>query len=350
MTNARKDLKTFYFEDGTLFLLNQLKLPLKIEYIPCRTVKQVARAIRKMIVRGAPAIGVTAAYGMALAAREFEGNRAFVKKMERSAELLRSTRPTAVNLAWALERMRKLYSNSALPSLEIAILMLREAVRIDCEDLSLCRKIGAAGAELIAHGDGILTHCNAGALATAGWGTALGVIRSAHESGKKIRVFIDETRPYLQGARITALEIMKMGIECYLICDNMAGYMMKKGEIRKVIVGADRIAANGDTANKIGTYSLAVLASYHNIPFFVAAPVSTFDLTLKSGELIPIEERPECEITTIRGKRIAPLGVKVKNPAFDVTPAELISAIITEHGIVRPPFQGKLAKLEPVLK
>ncbi|MDD5090691.1 MAG: S-methyl-5-thioribose-1-phosphate isomerase [Candidatus Wallbacteria bacterium] len=346
MKKKKSTLKTLFFEKGVLFLLNQLKLPLEIDYLPCSSEIEVADAIRNMVVRGAPAIGVTAGYGMALAASRHKGlpYTRFRDKMQECSALLYSTRPTAVNLSWALKRMEKVWRGTANP-VGISKSMLTEASLIEAEDVELNRSIGKHGSSLIKNGTTVLTHCNAGALATAGWGTALGVIRSAHEAGKKLRVFIDETRPYLQGARITALEIMDLGIDCRLICDNMAGHFMAQGEIDCVIVGADRIAANGDTANKIGTYSLAVLCRFHKIPIYIAAPCSTLDLSVRSGADIPIEQRAESEVTEIAGKRIAPLGIKVLNPSFDVTPACLISAIITEKGVIRPPYRTGLKQL-----
>jgi len=344
----RKNIETLYFKDGSLFLLNQLNLPNKVEYIKCDSVKKVRDGIRDMIVRGAPAIGVTAAYGMAIAAESAKNmeSSAFISYLKECSNMLFLSRPTAVNLSWALERMEKIYMNNDLEPQELSRLLLKEAKMIYEEDIRLNKKIGDNGATLIKDGMTVLTHCNAGALATAGWGTALGVIRSAQEQGKKIRVFVDETRPYLQGARITAFEMMNIEMESYLICDNMAGHFMAKKEIDCVIVGADRIASNGDTANKIGTYSLAVLAKYHNIPFYIAAPISTIDFNIQDGSFIPIEERNSKEITEIRGIKIAPEGMEVKNPAFDVTPYSLISAIITEKGVLRPPFVEKILNIK----
>jgi methylthioribose-1-phosphate isomerase len=344
----KNDVETLYYKNGSLFLLNQLKLPSKVEYVECNTVELVRDGIKNMIVRGAPAIGVTAAYGMAIAANFYkkENKDDFIKKLSECSKMLFNSRPTAVNLRWALEKMKNIYDNSSLSPEKIALEIEQEAIKIHKEDIAINKKIGEYGASLIKDKDTILTHCNAGALATAGWGTALGVIRSAFEQKKDIRVFIDETRPYLQGARITAFEIKNLGIKSNLICDNMAGYFMSKGEINSIVVGADRIASNGDTANKIGTYSLAVLANHHKIPFYIAAPVSTIDFSIKDGSFIPIDERNEKEILEIKGIKIAPEGMSVKNPAFDVTPNNLITAIITEKGILTPPFSEKIANLK----
>jgi methylthioribose-1-phosphate isomerase len=303
-----------------LELLDQRLLPDQTVYVTCRTAADVARAIRDMVVRGAPAIGCAAAFGVVLSRGSKESYR-----------VLANSRPTAVNLFWALERMKKAKDLEA------------EAKAIFDEDLAANRTMGKLGAALIPKGSTVLTCCNTGALATAGHGTALGVIRSA--KAKKISVIACETRPYLQGARLTAYECVQEGIPCTLITDNMAGHLMSRGEIDVVIVGADRIAANGDTANKIGTYSLAVLAKRHGIPFYVAAPLSTFDAKISSGKKIPIEERPPEEVTGYRGARWAPEGIAVRNPAFDVTPAELITAIITERGIVRRPNRQRVARL-----
>lgn len=301
-----------------------------------------------MIVRGAPAIGVSAAYGMVLGAAEYKGDdvEGFIKHLEKVSELLKDTRPTAVNLFWAIERMLKVAYNNRQASVEdIKDLLLKEADRMAQEDVETNRRIGYFGQQLLQDGAVVLTHCNAGALATVGYGTALGVIRAAREAGKNISVYADETRPYLQGARLTAWELMEEGIPVTLITDSMAGYFMKKGIISAVIVGADRIAANGDVANKIGTYTLAVLAKENRVPFYVAAPLSTLDLSIESGDDIPIEERDEREVTHIGGVRIAPHGVKVANPAFDVTPNQYVTAIITDAGVVYPPYKQNLQKL-----
>jgi len=301
-----------------------------------------------MIIRGAPAIGVAAAMGVALGARDIiaDTHESFFRQLENVCATLARTRPTAVNLFWGIERMKRVAEANRDKDLgSIRVILKAEAISIEQEDLQICKAIGRHGAPLIREGATILTHCNAGGLATAGYGTALGVIRAAHEAGKKIRVFADETRPWLQGARLTAWELMKDNIPVTLIADNMAGWFMKKGEINCVIVGADRIAANGDTANKIGTYSVAVLAKENRIPFYVAAPLSTLDLSLSSGDEIPIEERPDQEVTHIRGLAIAPEGVVVRNPAFDVTPARYIAGIITERGVVRGDYGSGLKAL-----
>ena len=342
------DTITMKWKDWTLHLIDQRKLPHEEIYVPCRTYEEVADAIKKMVVRGAPAIGATAAFGYVLGAKqmieETKSWENFVEAMKKVKEVLSKTRPTAVNLFWALERMEKtLLDFGKLDG--IVERLEEEAVKIALEDIETNKAIGRNGAELIEDGMTILTHCNTGSLATVDYGTALGVIRTAHEQGKKIRVFVDETRPYLQGARLTAWELMKYGIEAILISDNMAGWMMKLGEVDAVIVGADRVVANGDVANKIGTYTLAVLASRHNIPFYVALPTSTIDLSLKSGDEIPIEERSPDEVTHCGGRRIAPEGVKVRNPAFDVTEHELVSAIITEKGVIRPPYEENIKKI-----
>jgi len=309
-----------------LELLNQLLLPRKVEYVRCNTSHEVAESIRSMVVRGAPAIGVAAAFGMALA--KIHGDDLQFAAME-----LKKSRPTAVNLAWAVDRM--LRANGAVS----------EAEKIFREDVEANHRIGRFGSELLGAKATVLTHCNAGALATAGYGTALGVIRSAVEQGKQIAVFADETRPYLQGARLTAWELHQEGIDVTLITDSMAGHFFQQKKFDAVIVGADRIAANGDTANKIGTYTLAVLAQRHRLPFYVAAPLSTFDVKLADGSAIPIEERAAQEVTGYRGQRSAPEGVAVRNPAFDVTPAELITAIVCEKGVVSAPDRERLAAL-----
>jgi methylthioribose-1-phosphate isomerase len=320
LRKKQKAVEPIRWRGDRLELLDQRALPDKTVYITCRTAEQVAKAIRDMVVRGAPAIGCAAAFGVVLG-----------KGSAKAHEVLRKSRPTAVNLFWALERMKK------APALEA------EAVAIFHEDLGANRAMSRLGAELIPKGARIMTHCNTGALATAGHGTALGVIRSSKE--KNISVIACETRPYLQGARLTAWECMQEGIPCTLITDSMAGHLMSKGEVDVVIVGADRIAANGDVANKIGTYTLAVLAKRHGVPFYVAAPLSTFDPKIPDGSHIPIEERPADEVTGYRNVRWAPKGVAVRNPAFDVTPAELITAIICEKGVVLAPNRERLAKL-----
>ncbi|MCS7113644.1 MAG: S-methyl-5-thioribose-1-phosphate isomerase [Candidatus Bathyarchaeota archaeon] len=341
-----KSVKTFILKHGSLYILDQNLLPGRVEYIECRSAEDVADCIVRMRIRGAPAIGVAAAYGLALSivryqAGDLEGLR---NELERAYKLLRSTRPTAYNLFWALDRVRRriLEACSVDEAKEIA---LNEAMRIEEEDIEANRRIGLYGKELIEDGDRILTHCNAGALATAGWGTALGVIRSAVADGKKVKVYATETRPKLQGARLTAFELLNEGIPVTLITDGMVGFVMARGYIDKVVVGADRIALNGDTANKIGTYTIAVLARRHGIPFYIAAPTSTIDPGIRSGDNIPIEYRSQDEVLEIGGVRIAPDGVEALNPAFDITPGELITAIITEKGIVRPPYIENIPRI-----
>ena len=337
---------TMRFEDGVLHLIDQRVLPLAFETVSCRTASETADAIRSMVVRGAPAIGCAAAFGLALDAQSAAGQMRpiFDATLDQAFAVLAASRPTAVNLFWALERMRGVWtSQSALPSDEMAVALVREALAIYDEDIAANRAMGAHGAALLPQEARVLTHCNAGALATAGHGTALGVIRSAVEAGKNISVIADETRPFLQGARLTAWEMVQEQIPVTLISDNMAGHMMKSGAVDAVIVGADRIAANGDVANKIGTYMVAVLAARHQIPFYVAAPLSTFDLNAADGDAIPIEERAADEVTGFRDVRWAPDGVRVANPAFDVTPAELIAAIITEQGVIARPDRNKVA-------
>ena len=325
--------------DGALRLLDQTLLPCETKSLECRSVEQVVEAIRSLRVRGAPAIGVTAAYGVVLGVREaaIADRSKFDERLSVVIQQLAASRPTAVNLFWALDRQRKVAERlpTASPQ-DVVEALLTEARAIEAEDRVMCAAIGRHGAELLTTDDAILTHCNAGALATAGDGTALAVIYAAVADGKQIRVFADETRPLLQGARLTAWELSQRGVPVTLICDSMAATVMRQRKVQAVIVGADRIAANGDTANKIGTYSVACLAKTHGIPFYVAAPSSTFDLSLSNGEQIPIEERSAAEITHGFGRQTAPEGIDVYNPAFDVTPAELITAIITERGIIRP--------------
>ncbi|GAB4250176.1 MAG: S-methyl-5-thioribose-1-phosphate isomerase [Thermoleophilia bacterium] len=341
------------WREDSVVLIDQRRLPLEEEYVVCRTWTEVAHAIREMVVRGAPAIGVTAAMGMVLAAKDAAGlSRAgFRKDLRAATKGLFETRPTAVNLGWALNEMEKIWGAEDLRGEDNLIVlgqMRARALEIQAEDLAACRAIGDYGAGLFAdlgRSPVVLTHCNAGALATAGYGTALGVVRSAYAHHPELRVLVDETRPLLQGARLTAWELVKEGIPADLITDNMAGHFLKSGEITHVVVGADRIAANGDTANKIGTYSLSVLAREHGVPFLVAAPFSTVDFDLPDGVGIPIEERDPQEVTHLRGVRIAPPGVGVRNPAFDVTPAANITAIVTEKGVARPPFGESLAVL-----
>jgi len=338
-------IPTIYWKDGFVELIDQTLLPDKLVYLKCGTVKQIWDAIKKLKVRGAPAIGIAAGFGVALGVMNFKGNdyKKFRKKLEEVLAYLFSARPTAVNLPWALERMRKLVDENFNKPVDILKrLILAEAIKILKEDKEVCRKIAGYGEKYIKNGSNVLTHCNAGGLATADYGTALSLLFCAKEDGKKFHVYVDETRPVLQGARLTTWELMQAKIPCTLICDNMAASLMKQKKINLIIVGADRIARNGDTANKIGTYSLSCLAHIHNVPFYIAAPSSTFDLKIPNGGHIPIEERHSEEITHIRGKRIAPEGVKVYNPSFDVTPAEYISAFITERGIINKPFSRNI--------
>ncbi|MFQ6111175.1 MAG: S-methyl-5-thioribose-1-phosphate isomerase [Nitrospinota bacterium] len=333
------ELRTVDWADGAVRLIDQRRLPEEEVYLECRDTEAVARAIKEMAIRGAPAIGVAAALGMALAAREYRGRErdGLLGHLEERGRLLGSTRPTAVNLFWAIERMKEKAREAEGENIaELKELLLEEALRMRDEDIAICREIGDRGAALIPKGARLLTHCNAGALATAGYGTALGVIRSAHREGRVERVYVDETRPFLQGSRLTAWELMREGIPVTLITDNMAGYLMSRGSVDAVVVGADRIARNGDVANKIGTYTVAVLANEHGVPFYVAAPLSSFDFEIASGADIPIEERSPEEVTHLRGLPIAPEGVEAIHPAFDVTPARLVDAIISERGIVRP--------------
>lgn len=322
--------------EGSLKLLDQTQLPGVIVYRDCDTVDAVWHAIKTLCVRGAPAIGVSAAYGVILGVRNL--NDPDFDQVKRVTDYLRTSRPTAVNLFWALDRMdavaRRYFDKQ--PGSSLLDHLLAEAQAIEAEDIDTCRRIGEFGASLIPDGGGVLTHCNTGALATSDYGTALAAIILAWEQGKQFRVYADETRPLLQGARLTAWELQQRGIPCTLICDNMAAQVMREGKVQMAIVGADRIAANGDTANKIGTYGVAVLANYHKIPFYVAAPQSTFDLSQANGAGIPIEQRSAEEITQAFGTRTAPVDIEVYNPAFDVTPAELIAGIVTEHGIIRP--------------
>jgi methylthioribose-1-phosphate isomerase len=340
--------RTIEWRDDSVVMIDQTRLPGEEVYNSYTDFKAVAEAIRGMVIRGAPAIGVAAAMGIALGARDIiaDTHESFFRQLENVCDVMARTRPTAVNLFWAIERMKRVAGEARDKPLDrVRQLLKEEAIRVEEEDLTICRNIGKWGATLIPDSATVLTHCNAGGLATAGYGTALGVIRAAQEAGKKIQVFADETRPWLQGARLTAWELLKEGIPTTLISDNMAGFFMSRGEITCCVVGADRIAANGDTANKIGTYSVAVLAKENNIPFYVAAPISTLDLSLSDGGKIPIEERPSHEVTRIKGVDIAPAGVRVRNPAFDVTPARYISAIITENGIVRGDYRAGLRRI-----
>lgn len=332
-----------WVEDGSgghLVLIDQTLLPQQVQWLDCHDVQTVWEAIRALRVRGAPAIGIAAAYGVCLAMQPFRTaeRKDFLVQLDRVIEYLASSRPTAVNLFWALRRMRDrvLRSNEASRSDELLDGLITEAQKIHDEDRAMCHAIGRIGADLLADGTSVLTHCNAGGLATAEYGTALAVFFTAQDQGKRLHVFVDETRPLLQGARLTAWELMQRGIPCTLICDSMAGQVMREGRVQAVVAGADRIAANGDTANKIGTYSLAVLAEAHRIPFYIAAPTSTFDLSIDNGDQIPIEQRAAEEITAGFGRPTAPEGVQVYNPAFDVTPARYIHAIITERGLIAP--------------
>ncbi len=330
--------------DGVV-MIDQRRLPLTEEYVTCRNYEEVAAAIRDMVIRGAPAIGVAAAMGFALGVLHAEESN-LDAQVQQISDILSRTRPTAVNLFWALDRMRKLYETlRGRPIAEIRDRLIAEAQQIRLEDIAINQAIGRHGADLVPDGNTVLTHCNAGALATAGYGTALGVIRAAVESGKKVDVFADETRPFLQGARLTVWELQQDHIPATLITDNMAGHFLKSGRIGCVVVGADRIAANGDVANKIGTYSVAVLAKENNVPFYVAAPISTLDLTLASGDQIPIERRPDAEVTHVFGTAVAPAGTAVENPAFDVTPNRYVTAIITERGVARQPYNHSLREL-----
>jgi methylthioribose-1-phosphate isomerase len=358
-TQQTQGVRTVWWEEErdevVVYLLDQSLLPQEVVYLRLTSEEQVAEAIKTLKVRGAPAIGVTAAFGMALSLYRLlheSGDSISVSEAEAHlrvvGDLLASTRPTAVNLFWAIERMRACLHQAIADGLTVEQLARRlrdEAQAIADEDADACRRMGIYGAELIADGDTLLTHCNAGALATAGLGTALAPIYVAHQVGKQLHVFVDETRPVLQGARLTAWELQQEGVPLTLITDNMAGHFMRHGGITAVFVGADRIAANGDVANKIGTYSVAVLARAHAIPFYVVAPCSTIDLNLPSGEQIPIEQRSADEVTSVRGTRVAPQGIQVANPAFDVTPCEYVTAIITEQGVVRSPYEEGLRRV-----
>jgi len=341
-------IQTLEWTNAGVVFIDQTKLPTEEVYVTCTTHQQVADVIRNMVVRGAPAIGVAAAMGIALGVKNSKAeNGADLKKdFDQICEAIRQTRPTAVNLFWAIRRMtEKFESLRVRPVVQIQQALIEEAQRIHAEDIAANQAMGRHGATLMPSSGGVLTHCNAGALATAGYGTALGVIRAAVEQGKKIHVYADETRPFLQGSRLTAWGLMKDGIPTTVISDNMAGVMMQQGKIGAIVVGADRIAANGDVANKIGTYTVAVLAKEHGIPFYVAAPISTVDLATSDGSKIPIEQRNAREVTHIAGKQMVPDGVQVENPAFDVTPAKYVAAIITERGIARAPYTKSLRKL-----
>ncbi|HEY7212163.1 MAG TPA: S-methyl-5-thioribose-1-phosphate isomerase [Bryobacteraceae bacterium] len=340
---TRSTTETIEWTPEGVVMIDQTRLPREVVFVTCRDYRDVADAIRDMIIRGAPAIGVAAAMGVALGVLHSENPS---RDMPAICETLARTRPTAVNLFWAIDRMQRAFAAVAdKPLDQIRAHLVAEAKTVREEDIAINQAIGRNGAELVPDGKTVLTHCNAGALATAGFGTALGVIRAAVQAGKKIDVFADETRPFLQGARLTAWELQRDGIETTLITDNMAGHFLKSGRIGCVVVGADRIAANGDVANKVGTYGVAVLARENNVPFYVAAPVSTLDLTLASGDRIPIEERAAKEVVEVQGVTIAPAGIKVANPAFDVTPNRYVTAIITERGVARAPYAESLRKL-----
>jgi methylthioribose-1-phosphate isomerase len=342
-------LPTIDWQGDVVVMVDQRKLPGQEIYVRCRTAQEVARAIRTMVIRGAPAIGVAAAMGIALGMRRStaKGTKQFAVEFQKTCDMMAGTRPTAVNLFWAIDRMKRVFSEAAqagASAAEIADRLEREARAIHDEDVASCRTMGAFGADVVPDGARVLTHCNAGALATAGYGSALGVIRAAVERGKRIAVFADETRPFLQGARLTAWELVHDGINTTVITESMAGPLMRAGEIDLVVVGADRIAANGDTANKIGTYTVAVLAREHKVPFYVAAPLSTIDLATPDGDRIPIEERDRREITHLGSSRLTPEGAHIRNPAFDVTPHRYITGIITEKGIFAAPYQESLKR------
>ncbi len=352
MKNLRTPFSPIRFRNDTLYLLDQRKLPGQEKWMSCRTSRDVWRAIRTMVVRGAPVIGIAAGYGLYLGIRSFRGTReGFLAKLAREARYLDSSRPTARNLAYALERIisrvKRCHGGQAG---QLKRIVREEALKIHEDDIVLCRKIGNYGSKLFKRGDSILTHCNAGGLATSGYGTALAVFYALQEKKVPFSVFVDETRPLLQGARLTAWELTKSRIPCRLICDNMAASVMRAGKIDGVVVGADRIAMNGDTANKIGTYGVAVLAKAHGIPFYIAAPSTTFDLLAKTGKDIPIEERPSHEVSHVQGKLLAPKTIKTFNPAFDVTPFSYIRGFITEAGVLRPPFKKSFLKIRKLLK
>ncbi len=334
------------WKNNKVYMIDQRLLPVEEKIIEHSNYIEVAKSIKEMVIRGAPAIGVAAAMGIAIGVLEIKNTDNLKQKFNKITETIKNTRPTAKNLFWAIERMKGIFENNKDNPERLKKELIQEAIKIDKEDVEINKSIGKNGETLLKTGMNVLTHCNAGALATAGYGTALGVIRAAIEREKKITVIADETRPYLQGARLTVWELQKDNIPVKLITDNMAGYLMSKGIIDAIIVGADRIALNGDTANKIGTYSVSILAKYHNIPFYVAAPTSTFDFSINTGKEIPIEERPKEEIINFRNQRIALDKTEVFNPAFDVTPNELITAIITEKSIIYPPFIDKIKDLK----
>lgn len=340
-------LPTIDLQDDAIIMVDQRKLPGQEVYVRCRTAPEVAKAIRTMVIRGAPAIGVAAAYGIALGMKRStaKGTRQFAVDFQKTCDLMAATRPTAVNLFWAIDRMKRTFAEGAQAGEspeELVRRLEREAKAIHDEDVANCRAMGRHGAQMVPDGARVLTHCNAGALATAGYGSALGVVRAAVEQGKKIAVFADETRPFLQGARLTAWELVREGINTTVITESMAGPLMRAGEIDLVVVGADRIAANGDTANKIGTYTVAVMAKEHNLPFYVAAPLSTIDLSTPDGDHIPIEERDQREVSHLGASQLTPAGANIRNPAFDITPHRYITGIITERGILHPPYSESL--------
>src|SRR6478609_4368256 len=340
-------LPTIDWQGDTIVMVDQRKLPVQELYVKCTSAPEVARAIRTMVIRGAPAIGVATAMGIALGMKRStaKGTRQFAVEFQKICDLMAGTRPTAVNLFWAIDRMKRIFAEGAQAGLstdEISARLEQEARSIHDEDVRSCKALGGFGAAVVPDGARVLTHCNAGALATAGYGSALGVVRAAVEQGKKVAVFADETRPFMQGARLTAWELIRDGISTTVITESMAGPLMRAGEIDVVVVGADRIAANGDTANKIGTYTVAVLAHEHRIPFYVAAPISTIDLATPDGDAIPIEERAEREVTHLGTSRVTPIGALIRNPAFDITPHRYITGIITERGIFTAPFTESL--------
>lgn len=340
-------IPTIYWDSGVVKLIDQTKLPDELVYIECRTKEDIWQAIKTMQIRGAPAIGIAAGFGVALGMKDFSGGtyREFKEELEVVISYLLSVRPTAVNLSWALNRMRVVVEDNANKDIDsLKELLIKEAQEILEEDKEICRQMAGFGAQFIGSSQNILTHCNAGGLATADYGTALGVLFYAKEKGKKFHVYVDETRPVLQGARLTMWELMQADISCTLICDNMAASLMRQGKIDLVIVGGDRIARNGDTANKIGTYSLACLARIHKIPFYVVAPRSSFDLDISDGNSTPIEERNPQEVTHIKGTRITPEGANVYNPSFDVTPGAFISAFITEKGVIKPSYDKNISQ------
>src|SRR5688572_13986422 len=342
-------LPTIDWQGDVIVMVDQRKLPGQEVYVRCRSAQEVARAIRTMVIRGAPAIGVAAAMGIALGMRRnaATGTRQYAVELQKICDMMAATRPTAVNLFWAIDRMKRAFAAGAQAGespTELADRLEREARLIHDEDVASCRAMGSFGAAVVPDGARVLTHCNAGALATAGYGSALGVVRAAVEQGKQIAVIADETRPFLQGSRLTAWELVRDGINTTVITESMAGPLMRAGDIDLVVVGADRIAANGDTANKIGTYTVAVLAREHKIPFYVAAPISTIDLSTPDGDRIPIEERDQREVSHLGTSRLTPIGAKIRNPAFDVTPHRYIEGIITERGIFKPPYAESLKR------